>query len=109
MAELEPSGNSNLAIEFSNDDLSNPTLKISGDIDISSVGDIKRTIEGIISSKPSAVTFDLSGVTFMDSSGIALLLEVRQEVGRIVLRRPSRAVLLVLEAAGVAPLLGITQ
>jgi anti-anti-sigma factor len=109
MAELRASGDSNIAIEFSNDDLSNPIVKISGEIDISSVGDAKRAIASVISSELSAVTFDLSGVTFMDSSGIALLLEVREKVGHVILQRPSKAVLLVLEAAGVTPFLGITQ
>lgn len=47
---------------------------------------------------------DLSGVTFMDSSGIRLLVEAnRAERRSLVLRAPSEAVVRLLELSGVAP------
>jgi len=56
---------------------------------------------------PGDVTLDLSQLTFMDSTGIRLLIQLRRQLDpkyRIILRSPSPPVRKVLEAVGVTDL-----
>lgn len=50
-------------------------IHASREADIPCAGDLSRAVTGIESSLPAHVVFDLSGLTFMDSSGIKALVE----------------------------------
>jgi anti-anti-sigma factor len=52
-----------------------PTVAIVGEIDISNVSDIRAAIEPTIADA-AVLVVDLSGTTFLDSAGTALLLEI---------------------------------
>ncbi len=64
-------------------------LKPSGDIDLSSAPDFRRRLGQLQSSKPLRLLIDLSDVPYMDSSGVATLVEAmqisRKQGGRLVL------------------------
>lgn len=88
-------------------------VRLSGEIDHHAarrlIGELNREIEQTF---PSALTLDCSGVTFMDSSGIALVLRTwrtMQEAGGTmsVIGVPPQAGK-VLRAAGVQKLVSIT-
>ena len=49
-----------------------------GEIDLATVGPLRARIEDLISSGFSRLTLDLQGVTFMDSKGLRLVLELVQ-------------------------------
>jgi anti-sigma B factor antagonist len=49
-----------------------------GDIDLATVGGLRARIEELLSSGFTRVTLDLQGVTFMDSTGLRLVLELVQ-------------------------------
>jgi anti-anti-sigma factor len=51
--------------------------------------------------------FDLSSLRFMDSSGIALLLRAREQVGDVVVRNPSAVIQRIIEATGLGDTLPI--
>jgi anti-sigma B factor antagonist len=53
------------------------TIRLSGEHDLSSAGDLTQTLDGLISEQRS-VTVDLSATTFVDSSTLAALLEARE-------------------------------
>jgi anti-anti-sigma factor len=54
-------------------------LALSGELDIDSVGELREQAQTHLSSGQYRVlTLDLSGLTFLDSSGLGLLLEVRR-------------------------------
>jgi len=58
------------------------TLAITGEVDHHHARELMTQIDRQISrSAPKRVTMDLSGVTFMDSSGIALVLRVYKRAG----------------------------
>jgi anti-sigma B factor antagonist len=82
-------------------------IKISGELDLASVPGIESDIEPIIAAAPERLVFDLSGVAFMDSSGIAMLLRAAKRVARIEVRTPSAAVQLIIEATGLAEVLHV--
>lgn len=62
---------------------------------------------------PRRVALDFGGLTFMDSSGIALILKVKrlaeQRRGEVWVEHPNRQVLRVLEASGIGRIVPITQ
>jgi anti-anti-sigma factor len=59
-----------------------PTLSVDGELDLSSVPVLAQHIEGQIGGDSKALTLDLSGVTFMDSSGLRLLIELNERAQR---------------------------
>jgi len=64
-------------------------VSIEGRVTIDTSGDMRRTIAEALRSIPPAVVLDLSGVGYLDTSGLATLLEAsriaRQQGTRLVL------------------------
>jgi anti-anti-sigma factor len=50
-------------------------LALTGELDLSQVGPVEAALRSIEASKPARMVLDLSGLTFMDSSGLRLVLE----------------------------------
>ena len=63
-------------------DREHPTLVVEGELDLSSVPLLAQHIDGQIDSEQQALTLDLSGVSFMDSSGLRLLIELNERAER---------------------------
>ncbi len=59
------------------------TLSIAGELDLASVESVHEAIEEAVNGNPERIVFDLGGVTFMDSSGIAMMLQVSKRVGNV--------------------------
>ena len=81
-------------------------LRISGEIDHhgakNAISEINEKIESIM---PRECTLDLSGVTFMDSSGIAVILIAHRRIseigGRLVIKNIPPQARRVLKASGI--------
>jgi anti-anti-sigma factor len=56
-------------------------LSIDGELDISTIPLLEQQIEATHAS-PTPLTLDLSGLTFMDSSGLRLLIELNERARR---------------------------
>ena len=81
-------------------------LSFSGEMDHHGVQDTLHRIElAIDAALPKTLTLDFSGVTFMDSSGIALILRSQRKMrfleGSMILRNVPQQARRVLEAAGI--------
>jgi len=59
----------------------NLVLSIDGELDISTIPLLEQQIEATHAS-PTPLTLDLSGLTFMDSSGLRLLIELNERAQR---------------------------
>ena len=86
------------------------TFVVSGEIDHHGAKGLLRTIDGELEKDLGrTVTVDLSGVSFMDSSGIAVLLRVYRRVGEIggsvIVRGAPEQAMKVLRAAGLPKLM----
>jgi anti-sigma B factor antagonist len=86
-----------------------PTIRLSGEIDMSNVETLRRTIEPIVARAPERVIFDLSTLSFMDSSGIALLLQVSAKSKAVRVRKPSQLVKRMIEATGLTDILVVEE
>ena len=90
----------------------NLLLELSGEIDHHGARDALRQLElAVDAALPKVLVLDLSGVTFMDSSGIALILRAQQRMqlldGGVVVRGVPPQARRVLDAAGVDRLVTI--
>ncbi|HLM65656.1 MAG TPA: STAS domain-containing protein [Acidimicrobiales bacterium] len=81
-----------------------------GELDMSATDELSRSIEKV-RSPDRPLIIDLAGTTFMDSSGVHVLLTAYRAQGRgpgsVVLRSPSHAVRYTLALTGVADALTI--
>ena len=57
-------------------------VSISGDVDLYSSPQVRKVIIGLIERKAPVIMVDLQAVGYMDSSGIATLVEGLQQVGK---------------------------
>jgi anti-sigma B factor antagonist len=75
-------------------------ITVVGEIDMGTVETVRSAITHAVDDGARRLVFDLSGVGFIDSSGIAALLESRALVGSVALRKPSNIVRRVIETTG---------
>ena len=88
-----------------------PVISLAGELDLSNAADLEEVLDRVLplppATHPGRLTFDLGGLRFMDSSGIALLLRSAGRVTAVSVARPSAIVRRLLEATGLAEVLHI--
>ena len=84
-------------------------LTISGEVDMSNVDLLRERLATILKPGIRNVVFDLGGLEFIDSSGLAVLVDVANHVGGAKLRAPSRLVWRVVDVTGLGELLPTEQ
>jgi anti-sigma B factor antagonist len=88
------------------------TLGLTGEIDLANAHDVDRELRRIEETDAAVILVDLAGVSFIDSTGIKVLITAAarsQGANRLLLDSPSPAVLRVLRIAGVADLLPLVR
>jgi anti-sigma B factor antagonist len=87
------------------------TLRVAGEIDLVTAPQFEAELDAVISEAHSPAGVDLSGVTFIDSSGLHALVRARKQVAgtevRLVLVNPSKVCRQVLEVTDTAQLFEI--
>jgi anti-sigma B factor antagonist len=106
MAELE-SDQTHFTAEQTSDGEGTLLMKLVGELDISTASAFRETMEQIVLTRPDRLVFDLSELTFMDSSGIAVLVYAANNAGEVELRHPSNIVRRIIEATGLSEILRI--
>ena len=84
-------------------------LTISGEVDTRNVDLLRERLATILQPGTRNVVFDLGGLEFIDSSGLAVLVDVANHVGGAKLRAPSRLVWRVVDVTGLGELLPTEQ
>jgi anti-anti-sigma factor len=75
-------------------------LRPTGELDVSSAGTLLITLSRL---EEDAHVIDLSGVTFLDSSGLRALLTAQRRYPHLRFENPSDAVRRILDVTGVGP------
>ncbi len=57
------------------------TLKLEGDLDYGECASLRMSIDRILRSSPASTVIDLTGLDYIDSSGLGLLLSLSKEYG----------------------------
>ena len=90
-------------------DPSAPVIRLSGELDVASVERAKAGIAPYLDPAPDLITFDLEKLTFMDSSGIAMLVQISNEIPRMSLIHVTPIVHRVLEITGLLEHFGVSS
>lgn len=90
------------------DESGHPVLGISGEVDCSNADQLRRTVEDIVTAEPERLTFDLTSLTFMDSSGISVMVFAANEIPEVVVSNASPTVERVLSATGLSTVLHLS-
>jgi anti-anti-sigma factor len=104
----EGEGASTVHVEESVDPSGAPLLTLSGELDVSSADCVRLVVDRVTAGAPDKVIFDVAGLDFMDSSGIAILVIAAERVGTVEVRHPSRIIGRTIELSGLAGTLEIT-
>jgi anti-sigma B factor antagonist len=83
-------------------------LTLSGELDIASVDAVRAHVDQAIAHGPTLLVFEMSGLKFMDSSGLALLLGVVPRVASLEIRNPCAVVRRIIEITGLSATLPMT-
>ena len=81
-------------------------VSIAGELDLATVGRVREALGSETVEQAEAVVVDLTGVTFMDSTGLSALLRFERDLGarrrRLAIACPEGAARLLLDVTGVA-------
>jgi len=70
-------------------DADGPVVTLAGEVDLRSSPQLREALLEILEQRPARLVIDLSGVEYMDSSGVGTMVEVKRRVerdgGRIIL------------------------
>lgn len=85
-----------------------PLVRVFGDVDIDSCDALAAAVTALLDGRDGApVVLDLARVTFLDSSGLAVLAGALNAGHAVTVRDPSRVVRTIIEATGLAELVTI--
>jgi len=81
-------------------------VTLGGELDSSNASSLAAAVAPITAQQPQRLIFDLADLSFMDSAGIAVLINTTTKTS-VSLRNPSPIIRRVLEASGLADVLPI--
>lgn len=108
MADLDPAGQADTVASVREEE-GTTVVWLSGELDLTSAGQFGAAIDAALGSDPDRLILDASGLTFMDSSGIVLLITAAQRVQEVQVRDPSPIVRRLIELTGLTKVLRIVS
>jgi len=87
------------------------TVALGGEVDLACVCELRETLDTAIDTSLGDVTIELSDVSFLDSSGLTVLVAAHRRLTatarRLTVRNPSRPVCRVFELSGLLDVLDV--
>jgi len=87
-------------------------IHLLGELDMSTAPALRERLLGLAGDGPTHVTIDLSALSFVDSTGLSVLItglkRIRQQGGDMALRSPTPATRRVLEITGLTEVFSIS-
>ena len=109
MAELDRPVGAEVAIDTRIDAQGTPVVRVAGELDSSNAHRLAATMSAITAGHPSSVVFELDGLRFMDSAGLAILVRAAADIADVELRDPSPIVMRLLELTGLTSVLRVAS
>lgn len=107
MGDVDADRAAELVIDTQIDPAGVPVIAVSGELDSSNAATLEASIASMVTKRPERLIFDLGGLRFMDSAGIAVLVGVAANVKAVQLRDPTQIVRRVIELTGLTGVLPI--
>jgi anti-sigma B factor antagonist len=87
-------------------DRGTPTLVVTGDLDLATAADLRTRIGSVIEHSDGDLVLDMRNVTYIDSSGLSVVLDAREQLNRrqrtLIVGDPSDSVTTILAICGLA-------
>jgi anti-anti-sigma factor len=77
-------------------------VALAGEYDIASIQHLSTELDALLQRDANSVSLDMSELTFMDTSGVALLLRIANHFGPIEVREPSPLIRRTIQALGLS-------
>lgn len=107
MAELTDPGGHAVSVDVREEN-STPVIRLSGELDMTCVEQIRPAIQAALASETERVIFDVTSLTFIDSSGITLLVTATRHVSNVEIRNPRSSVRRIIELTGLHRIMQVT-
>ncbi|MGA7705621.1 MAG: STAS domain-containing protein [Solirubrobacteraceae bacterium] len=107
MAELDDEFATTVGIDTRLDPTGTQIVILSGELDSSNAESLQERMVAITAPHPQPLIFDLTGLRFMDSAGIAVLIGAATQVTSVSVRNPSPIIRRVIETTGLSSVLPI--
>jgi anti-sigma B factor antagonist len=101
----EPRFASSNSVDAQGDNL----MTLRGELDMSSAGALRDNVEQLVAGGCRKIVFDLDELSFMDSSGIAVLVFAANNIGDVRLINASSIIRRIIEATGLSGVLKLDQ
>jgi|SRR5665213_1333414 len=82
-------------------------ISLAGELDASQIERISLQLNELLTREPEKIVFDMGGLTFMDSTGIGLMIQTKRSVSDFEIQNAGSAVRRVIEATGLSAELGL--
>jgi anti-sigma B factor antagonist len=82
-------------------------LALAGELDLASLPAVAAPLDDVLGRPAQPVVLDLAGLTFLDSSGVALLVRIANHFGQVRTRAAGEPVRRVIEVLGLADRFGL--
>jgi anti-sigma B factor antagonist len=105
MAGIGEVGPEGLQIQSGRGPDGEPLITVTGELDLMGADALRQAIAAALQSGRDRLALDLSGLRFIDSAGLAVLIEAASRVETVELRSPSDAVRRAVELTGLTDVL----
>jgi anti-anti-sigma factor len=82
-------------------------VRLSGELDMATVAELAVPLEQLLERAPQPVVLELDDLSFLDSSGVAVLIRIANRFPQLETRNPTPPVRRVIEVLGLADRLGL--
>jgi len=82
-------------------------IALAGELDLASLPSVAVSLDDALGREAQPVVLDLGGLTFLDSSGVALLVRIANHFGQMRTRAATEPVRRVIEVLGLAERFGM--
>jgi anti-sigma B factor antagonist len=89
------------------DDSGAPVIALSGEVDLSNAAVLQSKIDDLVGSDAERVVLDLASLSFIDSSGIAVLVRLHNRIGSVQIRNPTPMVGRIVQITGLEQTFGL--
>jgi anti-anti-sigma factor len=90
-----------------------PVVRVSGEMDLATIPELRIVVNELTGRSPRALVFDFSGITYLDSSGLGLLVSAKRRLGayggEVVVITAAGCVLKALALSGLNQIIRVCQ
>jgi anti-anti-sigma factor len=58
-----------------------PVVRASGELDLATIPEVRAIVSTIMERRPRTLVFDFDGITYLDSSGLGILVSAKKRLG----------------------------